>query len=344
MRLLTLFIGISLSLAISSCTPLHYTIKYNTHLLNSEPASLVYKDTLFGFEFYPVPNGLYFNITNFSNTPATLDWDRCYFIEPSGNPSRALNVDGGIREDTHLYEGARNISIIPPLSSFVRFTTSALNVREVTNSEFYYRDPGSAGYFSGKYNSFYNIGRYWPDYKGPAFAPGDSLHTKDTALSKISNYVRNNNNMGVGFCIRLKDTIVDYKFDFKIDKVEIYKVRDTTTYVLSCYTVDTSGWAWQNAPLPVPNLILPKNGATVVSLPVLLKWEKPVGSMSFAVQVSSDSLFQSTISQHSSKILASKSVIRVKNGGTYYWRVSANFAHGKSGWSAPRSFFVKLKH
>ncbi|NLE00626.1 MAG: hypothetical protein GX640_12210 [Fibrobacter sp.] len=97
-------------------------------------------------------------------------------------------------------------------------------------------------------------------------------------------------------------------FDFKIDKVEIYKVSDTAAPILSWYSVDTSDWTWQNAPLPVPKFLLPKNSATVDSLPVLLKWNKPIGSKSYAIQISSDSLFQSIISQHSSKVLASKSI------------------------------------
>jgi hypothetical protein len=80
-------------IVISSCAPFHYVVEYHTHLLTSEPKSLVYKDSLFDFEFHPVPNGLYFNITNLSDVKATVVWNSCYFIDPTGNPSRALNVD-----------------------------------------------------------------------------------------------------------------------------------------------------------------------------------------------------------------------------------------------------------
>jgi hypothetical protein len=330
---------------ISSCTPFHYSTEYHTHLLNSDPKSLVYKDTLFDFEFYPVPNGVYFNITNLSNVPATLEWDRCYFIEPTGNPSRALNVDGGIREDTHMYEGARNESVIPPHSSFGRFTTSALNVQEFTKSEtYYYRFTKSIVYSSTTFNTFLNYGRYWPDYNGPIFEPADSLHKKNIALPWISSYVRKNNNMAVGFHIRLKDTVVDYKFDFKIDKISIYKVRDTVASELAFYSVDTSDWTWQKAPLPIPTLLMPENGAIIDSLPVILKWNKPIDASSYAVQVSADSLFQSIISQDTSKIWASKSVYNLKNNSTYFWRVSANFTDSKSDWSAPHNFVIKFKN
>jgi hypothetical protein len=310
-------------------------------LLNSEPKSLVYKDTFFIFEFHPVPNGLYYNITNLSNVPATLEWDKCYFIEPTGNPSRALNIDG-ISEDSRTHELPTNISIIPPHGSFGRFTTSALNVQEITEYKSYYYK--YIGYISTTGNTFYNYGRYWPNYNGPAFERADSLHKNDTALPNISSYVRKNNNMGVGFHIRLKDTVVDYKFDFKIDKISIYKVRDTATSVLAFYSVDTSDWTWQNAPLPIPTLVMPENGAIIDSLPVKLKWSKPIGSKSYAVQVSADSLFQSIISQDTAKKWASKSINMLENNSTYFWRVSANFTNGKSDWSVPHNFIIKFKN
>jgi len=346
---LTSLVCIASFIVISSCASFHYNVVYNTHLLNSEPKALVYKDSSFVFEFNPVPNGLYYNITNLSNVPAILEWDRCYFIEPTGNSSRALNVDAGIREDTHMQEGARNESVIPPHSSFGRFTTSALNVHKFTMlnstySSYYYKFiNASIGYSSTTVNTFYKYGRYWPDYNGPEFEPADSLHKKDIALPNISSYIRKNNNMGIGFCIQIKDATLNYKFDFKIDKVAIYKVRDTATSELACYSVDTSDWTWQKAPLIIPTLLTPENGAIIDSLPVILQWKKPIDVSSCAVQVSSDSLFQTIISQDTSKIWASKSIYDLKNNSTYFWRVSANFTDGKSDWSAPRNFVVKFK-
>jgi hypothetical protein len=327
---------------ISSCTSSCYIVEYSTHLSNSEPKSLVYKDTLFVFEFYPVPNGLYFNITNLLNVPATLVWNSCYFIEPTGNPSRAMNIDGLI-EDTRMREMANNESVIPPHGSFGRFTTSALNVKAITecNSNFYFYN--SIGFSTTMLNTFYKYGRYWPDYKGPVFEPADSLHIRDISLPNISNYIRNNNNMGVGFCIRTKDTTLDYKFDFKIDKVAIFKVHDTATSELAFYSVDTSNWTWQKAPLPTPTLLIPENCAIVDSLPVNLQWHKPIDATSCAVQVSTDSLFQSIISQDTAKIWAFKSVYKLKNDSTYFWRVLANFTDSKSGWSAPHKFVIKLR-
>jgi hypothetical protein len=112
---------------------------------------------------------------------------------------------------------------------------------------------------------------------------------------------------------------------------------------LAFYAVDTSDWTWQYAPLSIPKLLLPENGAIMDSLPVNLKWKKPIKAKSYAVQVSADSLFQSIISQDTAMIWPSKSVYNLKNNGTYFWRVSANFAKGKSDWSAPRNFVIKLK-
>jgi hypothetical protein len=328
---------------ISGCTPFHYTTEYNTHLLNSDPQSLVYKDTLFVFKFNPVPNGIYFNITNLSNVPAMLVWNSCYFIDPTGNPSRALNIDG-IIEDTRTREMATNESVIPPLGSFGRFTTSALNVQAIKESDSYYFFYQSSGFSHTIYNSFYDFGRYWPDYNGPAFEPADSLHENDIALPNISSYVRNNNNLGVGFCIRVNDTTINYKFDFKIDKIAIYKVRDTAASELTFYSVDTSDWKWQKAALPIPTLLMPKNGAIIDSFPLTLKWYKPIDARSCVVQISADSLFQSIVSQDTSKIVASEYVNNLKNNSTYFWRVSANGTGSKSDWSAPHNFVVKLKN
>ena len=339
---LTALACIAAGIVISGCTSFHYSIEYKTHLLNSEPKSLVYRDSLFAFEFYPVPNGLYFNITNLSNVKATLVWNSCYFIDPTGNPSRALNIDG-IIEDTRTREMANNQSVIPPHSSFGRFTTSALNVQAITECTGYYHFYKYSGYSFTTLNTFFRYGRYWPDYEGPVYEPADSLHKKDIALPKISSYVRKNNNMGIGFCIRVRDTTVDYKFDFRIDRIAIYRVRDTTTSELAFYAVDTTNWAWQSAPLSMPNLLVPENGAILDSLPVKLQWNKPIGAKTCAVQVSADSLFQSIISQDTAKIWASESVYKLKNNGTYFWRVSANFNDGKSDWSAPHNFVIKLK-
>ena len=149
--------------------------------------------------------------------------------------------------------------------------------------------------------------------------------------------------MGFGFCMRVKDSTINYKFDFKIDKISIYKVRDTTASKLMFYSVDTSDWTWQNGSLPVPDLLMPANGASVDSLPVNLKWSKPIDARYFAVQVSADSLFQSIVSQDSVEFRTSKYVYKLKNDRTYYWRVSANYTLGKSDWSAPYFFVVKSK-
>jgi len=332
---------VAAGIVVSSCTSFHYAIEYKTHLLNSEPKSLVYKDSLFTFEFSPVPNGLYFDITNLSDVKATLVWNSCYFIDPTGNSSRALNIDG-VLEDTRPHEMANNQSIIPPHGSFGRFTTSALNVQAIQESNTTYYFFKSIGFSSTRFNTFYEYGRYWPDYEGPVYESADSLHKKDIALPRISGYVRKNNNMGIGFCIRVRDTTVDYKFDFKIDRIAIYRVRDTTTSELAFYSVDTTNWAWQSAPLSKPNLLVPENGAILDSLPVRLRWNKPMGAKTCAVQVSADSLFQSIISQDTAKRWASKIVFGLKDNSTYYWRVSANFAYRKSDWSSPYHFVVKF--
>ena len=165
----------------------------------------------------------------------------------------------------------------------------------------------------------------------------------DISLPRISSYVLKNNNMGVGFHIRLKDTTVDYKFDFKIDKIAIYKSHDTATHVLLFTTNDSSDWKWQKSPLPVPVLSAPLNGAIIDSLPVNLQWNKPIDATSFSVQVSADSLFHFFVSVDTAKIWPSKTLNRLKDNCSYYWRVSANFKDGKSAWTTPSIFKTNFK-
>jgi hypothetical protein len=212
-----------------------YLTRYETHLLNSDPKTLHFKDDKFEFSFEPVPNGIYFMIKNLTDDPAILDWDRSYFIEPNGNSSKLLNVDL-IEENSETASKAKYESILPPGADFGRFTTSALRVAKFIKVDSRYFTIGNMTFHHTNMNTFYNYGRYWPEkYSG----------TQIETYKRIKDYVLNNNKMGVGFSIKTKDTVLNYKFDFRIHKVSVFKTdrkenrpRKTSLFSMS----DTNNW------------------------------------------------------------------------------------------------------
>lgn len=127
-KLFSLIVYLTLSFLITSCSTYYFT--YDTYLEKSNPRSLQYKDSLFKFSFIPVPNGIYFKIDNLSSKPAYILWDNCYFILPNGNSSKALNIDL-LSMATEVLIKEKNESIIPPNSSYARFTTSNINLKLV---------------------------------------------------------------------------------------------------------------------------------------------------------------------------------------------------------------------
>jgi hypothetical protein len=85
---------------------------------------------------------------------------------------------------------------------------------------------------------------------------------------------------------------------------------------------------------PTPTLLSPANNATNVPIPATLTWNASSGATSYRLQVSTDSLFSSTLLNDSTLTTTSKSVSNlVDNGTRYYWRVNAKNAGGTSVYS-----------
>jgi hypothetical protein len=260
MRKYTLLIFVFINCLLSGCVS--YITRYDTYLLNSDPPkTLHFSDDKFEFNFIPVPNGVYFKINNLNSKPAFLEWDRCYFIEPNGNSSKSLNTDL-IEENTETMEKAKYESILPPQGSFSRFTTSAknitvfknvsINVKEIDhyffNFQLIVRLKDISSIVSEK--KFFEIGRYWPEYEGPGNKTMIYLQPpKDSNLIKITEYIKYNDNMGLGLGIKLNDTILDYRFDFHINKVTIFKIipmvdgKDSAVIIKTASELDD--WKWK---------------------------------------------------------------------------------------------------
>ena len=95
---------------------------------------------------------------------------------------------------------------------------------------------------------------------------------------------------------------------------------------------------YSQPPTPIPAapvLVSPANGATLVATNPLLDWNSSAYAESYQIQVSTDSLFTSTVYDSSGIIITE---FQIPNNGlnintTYYWRVNAANVTGTSPWS-----------
>lgn len=214
-----------------SCSVKYY-VAYETYLSQSPTKSLSFEDDRFRFDFLPTPNGVFFNIKNLTQTAATIVWDRSYFIDPENNSSKLLNTDVMLEEE-ETKSKAKYQSIIAPGANFRRFTTSALNVdkQKIMKEEvkINYSEIFGSGRLTtlenSEYDTFISYGRYWPDI---GYASKSKLND---GLNRIKDYVSYSNNMGIGFSIQLNENLYDYKFDFKFERVSVYKKSTEDYYV-----------------------------------------------------------------------------------------------------------------
>jgi hypothetical protein len=87
-----------------------------------------------------------------------------------------------------------------------------------------------------------------------------------------------------------------------------------------------------------PLLIAPADGASGQPTTVTLRWDSSLGATSYQIQISKKTDFTDTVSRKSGITGTSAFPSGLTNGATYYWRVCAVNAQGKSRFSAPRSF------
>ncbi len=92
------------------------------------------------------------------------------------------------------------------------------------------------------------------------------------------------------------------------------------------------------APPPTPALSSPQNGATNLPTTLVLKWDTAAGATQYHLQLSTSSLFLTTVVDDSSLTGPSRQVGPLSNNQTYYWRVRARNGGGTSSFSSTWSF------
>jgi hypothetical protein len=108
------------------------------------------------------------------------------------------------------------------------------------------------------------------------------------------------------------------------------------------------GWsaAWSFTTIvaiaPAPLLALPQNGAVAVPVTLSLSWGAAPRAVSYALQVSTSSLFSTTVTAQSGITATLAGVSGFANNATYYWRVNATNVGGTGAWSAVSSFTTYL--
>jgi parallel beta-helix repeat protein len=102
----------------------------------------------------------------------------------------------------------------------------------------------------------------------------------------------------------------------------------------------SAGWAFTTigtAP-SIPTLVSPSSGSSGVSISPILSWNAVNGAVSYALQVSTLSTFNTNIIDQTGIAATSFTASGLVTNTAYYWRVNATNPAGTSGWSSVWSF------
>jgi hypothetical protein len=221
------YLFILLSIFFVSCS-LEYKYFYLTYLDNSEDKTLAYQDSILKFSFYPQPNGIYFEIQNLSNENIFLLWDGSYFIDPSNNSSKALNTDI-LSTENKIVSKENYESIIPKKGTFRRFTTSAKNLSYFQKIDVStYTISPTYTLQNTNYEERYLPNSYWiTSSKIPYDGTKEDFRIKHgNEMKKMNEFLKLNNNLGLGFTFRKGEKKLDYDFKIKIDKVIVKLIQN----------------------------------------------------------------------------------------------------------------------
>ena len=122
----------------------------------------------------------------------------------------------------------------------------------------------------------------------------------------------------------------------------------TTVYYWRVNAKNTGGTsAWSTlfsftTGIGAPVLTIPNNASTNVSISPTLAWSAVTGAVTYRVQLSTSSVFGTTVVDDSTLTATSKAVTGLSNSTTYYWRVNAKNAGGTGAWSTVFSFYTTV--
>jgi photosystem II stability/assembly factor-like uncharacterized protein len=111
-----------------------------------------------------------------------------------------------------------------------------------------------------------------------------------------------------------------------------------TTNGGATWTDPSGGGGGNPTPPATPTLVSPANGATNQSTTPTLSWNASSGATSYHLQLSTSSLFATTIVDDSTLTGTSRQVSGLAENTTYYWHVSASNSAGTSSYSSTWSF------
>ena len=91
-------------------------------------------------------------------------------------------------------------------------------------------------------------------------------------------------------------------------------------------------WSFRAAMLP-PNLLLPADESTEVTLKPLFDWDDVTGAMSYTIQISLDPQFGTFLVNKPVNESTFTPTTNLPKNKVIYWRVRANGPNGPSNWS-----------
>ena len=198
-----------------------------------------------------------------------------------------------------------------------------------------------------------HYGAWQPDSPGcfPLIAAPNPLSPSDGAANQTAPIVFDWSDVAGSTNYRIE---IDNNSGFTSPEVSAQSATSTfstsallpsTTYYWRVAAFDACGWGnWStprsfstcNAPV-APNYVSPANGATGITLPVVLDWSDLAGVTTYQVQVDDNADFSSTaIDQQVATSTYSASGLT--GGPVYYWRVRAQNSCGWGAWTTARSF------
>ncbi|MBW1613976.1 MAG: hypothetical protein JRJ57_08405 [Deltaproteobacteria bacterium] len=211
----------------------------------SENKDLKYNDSILSFQFWPQPNGIYFQVENLTANNIFLIWDKTYFIGPNGNSFKALNTDILETQDK-LVDKENYESIIPSNSKFLRFTTPNPNISimEYQYTRILYSEIFNSININDSYHKFFQGNPYWmltSSFKGTK----DMAEPDAMARQKVIDFMRNSDNLGIGFTFRMGDEYIEYHFKLKVSQVDIYRKSNAGNEIINFYikSVERSSWS-----------------------------------------------------------------------------------------------------